>query len=117
MRPLGSDTIVIVRAPLITDPRDGSEYRDWNNATSTPISQCMVEPFMLAEKLNFEENRDREYARTALRIYAPPGTDIDINDRVEFEDHTYDVFGHPGRWRRFNGVERYVSVIGRIREG
>ena len=117
MRPLGRDTIVSHRAPLLTDPRDGSKYRDWDNPDLITVEGCNVQPFPLAEKLNFEDNRDREYARTAIRIFAPPGTRFEVTDRVIFEENTYDIFGHHGTWRRFSGVERYVQVIGRVREG
>lgn len=117
MRPLGSDTFTIIRAPLVTDPRDGSQYRDWDNPTTTVVTQASVQPFPMAEKLNFEEGRDREYSRTAMRFYAPPGTRVESTDRIEFAGDTYDVFGMDGPWRRFNGVERYVQFIGRVRVG
>jgi hypothetical protein len=117
MRPLGNDTITVQRAALLTDPRDGSKYRDWDNAVETVVGNCNVQPFPLAEKLNLEENRDREFARTAIRIFAPPGTRFEVTDRIVFEDNIYDVFGHHGTWRRFSGLERYVQVIARVREG
>lgn len=117
MRPLGSDTFTILRAPLVTDPRDGSLYRDWDNPTETVVTDSNVQPFPLAEKLNFEDNRDREFARTAVRIFAPPGTDVEPTDRILFNGLTYDVFGHAGPWRRFSGQERYVQIILRVREG
>lgn len=116
-RPLGSDTIIIVRAPLVTDPQDGSEYRDWNNPVSITVAQCNVQPFPMAEKLNFEFNLDREFARTAIRIYAPPGTRFESSDRIVFDSTTYEVFGHDGPWKRFSGQERYVQVIARVKEG
>lgn len=117
MKPLGSDTFTIIRAPLIIDPRDGAEYRDWDNATQTVVTEANVQPFPMAEKLNFEDNRDREYSRTALRFYAPPGTRVESTDRILFDGKTYDVFGHQGIWHRFNGQERFVQFIGRVREG
>ncbi len=117
MRPLGSDTFTIIRAPLIQDPREGALYRDWDNAEETEVSEANVQPFMMAEKLNFEENRDREYARTSVRVYAPPGTLVEPTDRIRFDGDEYDVFGHAGPWRRFSGQERYVQFIARRREG
>lgn len=117
MRPLGADTITIVRAPLLTDPQDGSEYRDWLNPVSITVTQCNVQPFPMAEKLNFEFNLDREFTRTAIRVFAPPGTRFEPQDRIEFDGETYEVFGHDGPWRRLNGLERYVQVIARVKEG
>lgn len=116
MRPLGSETFTILRAPLLTD-FDGSQYRDWTNPVEIVVNEAMVEPFPMAEKLNFEDNREREYARTAIRIFAPPGTRFESTDHILYDGDTYDVFGHQGVWRRFNGEERYVQVIARIREG
>jgi len=117
MRPLGSDTFTIVRAPLVTDPVDGSQYRDWDHPTQTVVTQANIQPFPMAEKLNFEDNRDREYSRTAVRVYAPPGTRVEPTDRILFDGKTYDIFGQDGPWRRFSGQERVVQFIARIREG
>lgn len=77
----------------------------------------MVEPFPLAEKLNFEDHRNREFARTARRFYMPFGTDVEYTDRLIFDGKLYDVFGHPGQWFDFDGKENHVAVIGQIREG
>lgn len=114
---LGSDSFVIQRAPLLIDPRDGSSYRDWNNPVQTTVRDANVQPFMMAEKLNFEENRDREFSRTAIRVYAPPGTDVESTDRIVYNSRTYDVFGTPGDWHRFSGLKNHVAFIARIREG
>lgn len=117
MRPLGSDTFTVLTAPLVVDPRDGSEYRDWDNATSVVVTNAMVQPYPMAEKLNFEENREREFSRSAKRFFAPAGTRVESTDRIIFDGDEYDVFGADGPWRGFNGTERYVQFIGRLREG
>ncbi len=117
MRDLGNQTITIVRAPLTVDPRDGSSYRNWPAATNITVAKCMVQPFPMAEKLNFEFNLDREFSRTAIRIFAPAGTRFESTDRVVVDNTTYEIFGHDGPWRRFSGEERYVQVIARVLEG
>jgi hypothetical protein len=116
-RPLGNNTVTIVRAPLVADPRDTSLYRDWDNATSTEVANCMVEPFPLAEKLNHEENRDREFSRSAVRVYMPEDSDVLRTDRMVFDGDQYEIFGHPGRWFDPRGVRNHIAVIARIREG
>lgn len=116
-RALGSETVIVKRAPLKTDSRDNSKWRDWANATQTTVKKCMIEPFPLAEKLNYEDNRDREFARSAVRIYMPPGTDVVSTDRLIWDGKEYQVLGHPGKWSRFNGKEHHISVIAQIREG
>lgn len=77
----------------------------------------MVEPFPLAEKLNFEDNRDREFAQSAVRMYMPSGTDVVSTDRLIWNGKTFQVLGHPGVWSRFSGKEHHVAVIARQREG
>jgi len=117
VRPLGADTFTIQRAPLVVDPRDGSKYRDWNNPTEISVRDANVQPFPMAEKLNYEENKDREFSRTAIRIWAPSGTRFEPEDRIVYLGETYEVFGHQGTWHRFSGLEHHVQVIARIREG
>lgn len=110
-------SVVIIRAPLIINSRDNTPWRDWDNASQTTVEGCMVEPFPLAEKLNFEENRDREFARTALRIWVPSGTDITYTDRVLYNSRLYDVFGDPGFWKNFDGEVHHIAFIARYRAG
>lgn len=116
-RALGKSVIVIVRAPLLTDSRDNTLYRDWENATRTTVINCMVQPFPMAEKLNFEDNRDREYSRSAARFYLPPDADVIYTDRIEFDGHEWQVLGHPGTWFDFKSKRHHIAVIGQIRQG
>lgn len=116
-RPLGNQTIVIQRAPLVASGRDGTLQRSWSTATETTVTKCSVQPFRLAEKLNFEDNRDREFARSALRVFAPAGTDVEPTDRVVFSGKTYDVFGFGGDWAGFDGNPHHVAFVIRLREG
>lgn len=114
---LGKNTITRLRAPLVTDPRDNTQYRDWDNATSTDIPNCMVEPFPLSEKLNFEDGRKREFAQSAVRVYAPAGTDLIYTDRLMIAGSEYGILGHPGIWYDFKGNVDHVAVIAQRREG
>lgn len=117
MTRLGSETITILTGPLVTDPVDESVYRDWDNPTEVVVYDVNVQPFMMAEKLNYEFERDREYAQTALRFYCPAGTRFESTDRIRYNGIIYEVFGHQGVWHRFSGAEHHVQVIGRRREG
>lgn len=116
-RPLGKNTIIIVRAPLVIDNRDNTKWRDWDNATETTVRNCMVEPFPLAEKLNFEIGRDREFAQSAVRIYMPADTDIIYTDRLLHDGYTWQVLGHPGLWFDFKANRNHKAVIAQIRQG
>lgn len=116
-RPLGANVVVIKRAPLALDTRDNSLWRDWDNATFTTVRFCLVEPFPLAEKLNFEINRDREFSQSAVRIYMPPETDCIYTDRIEYDGYTWNVLGHPAKWIQFDATPEHLAVIAQIRHG
>ncbi len=114
---LGSDTFTIIRAELVENPEDGTFWRDWDNATEIVVKDAQVQPFRLAEKLNFEISREREFARTAIRFFAPPGTVVHSTDRIRYRGEIYEVFGHDGNWIDFRGREDHVAFIGRRQEG
>lgn len=77
----------------------------------------MVEPYPLAEKLNVEDNRDREYVRTALRVYAPKDSDVEYTDRFLYRGILFDAFGDPNEWNHFDGSVNHVTFIMRRRKG
>lgn len=116
-KPLGNDTFVRVRAPLVQNDRDGTYYRDWDNAEELTVNFAMVQPFRLAEKLNFEINKEREFARTGMRFFAPPETEVLSTDRIIYRGEEYEVFGHEGVWTDFTGREDHIAFLGRRREG
>lgn len=116
-RPLGNESIFVIRAPLVRNERTNSDYRDWDNATETEVKFCNVQPFPLAEKLNEEVSISREYARSSIRIYAPAGTDIRHTDRIRYRGNDHDVFGFAGDWQDFSGTPHHVAVVARRREG
>lgn len=116
MIPLGNDTFVIVRAQLVSDPIDGTQYRDWANATRISVEGSKVNPFKLAEKLNFEMNAEREYARTGLKFFCPP-VQVEPTDRIEYKGDTYSVFGHPQTWTDFEGNDDHTEFVAQLKEG
>lgn len=116
-KPLGLNVIYIIRAPLVKDTRDNSFYRDWSNATETEIRNCMVEPYPMAEKLNLEENREREFVQSAVRMFVPPETDVVYTDRVRFDDELFQVLGHPFTWFDFRAKRVWKAVIAQFRAG
>jgi hypothetical protein len=116
-RRLGQDEFIIRRAPLVTNPRDNTEYRDWDNATDTLVIYAQVQPFLLSEKLNFEITKEREFVRAGMRFFAPVGTDIRHTDRVIYLDDEYEVFGLDAPWTNFRGRLDHVAFIARRREG
>jgi hypothetical protein len=116
-RPLGQQSFIRRRAPLVTNPRDNTAYRDWDNAVDTVITNCSIQPYRLSEKLNFEITVEREFSRTSMRFFCPPETDIESTDRILYDGHEYDVLGHEGAWFDLHGNRHHVAFIGRRREG
>lgn len=114
---LGSEVITIKRAPELTDPRDGSLYRDWPTASSTVVEGCMVQPFLMSNKLVVEDNLQRQFASQYFRVWMPAGTDLEYTDRLEFRGNSYDVYGEAGPWYDFEAVESHVQCVVLLRKG
>lgn len=115
--PLGVETFIIRRAPLVTNPRNGEQTRDWSNADDTIVTGAKVNPFELSEKLGLDYNIDREFVRGSLKFYAPAGTDIDKNDRIIYLGETFSVLGEPFPWYDFEGQEHHIEIVARYQEG
>lgn len=114
---LGMETVTIVRAPLATNPRDNSQFRDWASATKTDIEGCQVQPFLLSNKLQIEDNLQREFGASYFRVWLPAGTIVLYTDRLVHRNRTMDVYGQPGIWFDFEGVESHITVLAYFREG
>lgn len=120
VRPLGSDTITILKPDIQTDTTDNTLYFDWSSPTEIEVEGCSFQPFLPSDKLQFEDSGDRDFARSTWRIYAPytlPVLAISKHDRIRFQDQEYEVFGLTGSWRRFNGAGHHVQIIVQLREG
>lgn len=119
MIPLGNDTFTVLRASLVVDARDGGETRDWANASQIVVSNAKVNPFQLAEKLNWEINAEREYARTGLKFFAPPSSGFEVlhTDRILYNGEIYEVFGHPQVWTDFEGNPDHWEFVAQLKEG
>ena len=116
--PLGQETIVVENAPLVTG-RTGALIRDWDNAAQTVISECMIQPFILADKLNYTNDGEREFTKNSFRVFAPPGTAsiVQPESRILWRGVTYEVQGIPGKWFDFDSTEVYVAFLIRDRRG
>lgn len=119
-RPLGRDTITILKPTITIDPVDNTELIDFTTPTEIVVPFCFVQPFLPADKLQFEITSDRDYSRATWVAFAPSTPDtreIEPHDRIEFDGDTYEVFGKVGAWRRFNGSNHHVQIILQTREG
>jgi hypothetical protein len=114
---LGPDTVTVKNAPLATDPRDRRQYRDWANSVDTEVTGCFVQPFLLSTKLQVEYTLDREFANTFFQLFMPYDVDVTAESRIEFDGKTYEVQGHPGKWRDFEGNHDHIELVMKLREG
>lgn len=116
-RPLGREKVTVVRAPLVENARDGSEFRDWANAARTTYSGCNVQAFILSEKFQSEDTKDREFGRWTLRVWGPPGMDVEYTDRLEWRGQTYEGLGLVQIWSHIMGPDHHTSFAMRQRVG
>ena len=81
------DTVTIIRAPL--EMRNGSEYRDWNNAASHELEHVQVTA--AGTSRDFAGRAESITDRRTLR--ANYDADIQEGDRVAFEGNLYEIDG------------------------
>lgn len=81
------DTVTIIRAPL--EMRNGSEYRDWNNATSHDLEHVLVTA--AGTSRDFAGRAESITDRRTLR--AGYDADIQEGDRVEYNGNLYEIEG------------------------
>lgn len=118
MAAVGKATITLLRAPLVKDTRSGQFLRDWENPVEFVIAGCSVQAFPLAEKLNVEIMDSREFARSSVRVYAPPESEVpEPTDRFLYRGRTYEIFGFAAEWLDLEERLDHIAYVGRIREG
>ena len=81
------DTVTIIRAPL--EVKNGSEYRNWNKATSHELEHAQVTA--AGTSRDFAGRTESITDRRTLR--ANYDADIQEGDRVAFEGNLYEIDG------------------------
>lgn len=82
-----NDTVTVKRAPIAK--KNGMEYRDWKNATSTTISNVQITGQTTSR--DFEGRTEQMLDRRTLR--AKYDADIQKGDRIEWNGGTYEIDG------------------------
>lgn len=106
MTVVGVETVTVLRAPLVTDPRYGRKVRDWANAVAHDVSGVQVQPLAAAET-----DAGREYVATRMRLFGPFGADIEAADRVAYRGTTFEVDGEPAHWRDLWSVPHHCEAV------
>lgn len=103
---------LVVVAPAMVEDDYSNEVKDWATGTRTSVRGRVVQRTR-------EENRlGREAEMSEWVCYLPPGTTVDGQDRVEWDDGglTFEVKGRPNRafGRR---VEHHIECSLELIEG
>jgi hypothetical protein len=105
---LGNDAVSVLRAPTSDDAYGNDDVRDWDAATSTPVTGCSFQP-LEGSGFSEEVTVGRESVISRWVLYAPPDTDVLPTDRVQFDGVTYEVDGEPQRWG--HAPRGYLSAL------
>lgn len=119
-RPLGNITVTVVTPTQTVNTRDNTTEIGFASPTLTSVTGCMMEPFLMADKLQFEVTGERDYSKSTWRIWAP-GVAVILalrpHDRIRILGVEYEVFGHEGTWYNFDGSIHHCQFIVQVREG
>lgn len=103
------ETVVVLRAPLVTDAY-GKQVRDWANAAETTVDGVQVQPSTSVEPVEV----GRVSVVTSMRLLTPVGVDMDLvrTDRVVWGGATWLVDGEVARHKRpSTGVVHHVEAM------
>lgn len=97
-------TVMVLRARKV-QTRPGAIEHDWADPTVLSITRCAVLPVSTGES----SGEARVGVNVTAALYAPPGSDIEIGDRVRtVSGETYQVVGAPQRRESPTGAVSHV---------
>ena len=99
-----TETVTVTRAPYIE--QRGVKVRDWDNAQSHYVTGCSVQ--YASTTTDREEPRDARQSDATL--YAPPGADIQPEDRITCAFGIFAVDGRPMPRVSPTGAVSHVEV-------
>lgn len=103
------DSIVRVRAPLVTGPY-GDPERDWEAAERTPLTGWRVQPVQ-GSRQTAAETIPRDGLERSRRAFGPIGADIEQTDRIEWAGATWGIDGDVDRWRGPTGRLAHTEML------
>ena len=104
-----TDTIVRIRAPLVTSPY-GDPERDWGAATRTDLTGWRIQPVQ-GSRVNVADTLPREGLDRRQRAFGPYDADIETTDRIEWQGVTWVVDGDVDRWRGPTGRIAHTEMV------
>ena len=101
-----SDIVTVLRAPMA--PYRGTYERDWSRAESHTVSGCSFQPISTST----DRNDPRNASSVTAQLFAPPNSDIERGDRVQFDGLVFTVEGFALGWRSpFGGCDHMVCNL------
>lgn len=106
-------TVTRLRGTKVDDGYGGTRV-DWTNPDRLTIRGCAMAPLVEDELVA----RGRQGVVDGWTLYAPYGSDVDFEDRVETPHGTFEVNGTPGHWRSpYTGRESGMTIVLQSVEG
>lgn len=102
------DAVTVKRAQLV-DSR-GSKVLDWSSPQEFTLSGCSVQPNTTTRDF---DGRTIQVSEDWI-IYAPPNSDLQAGDRIEWQGLTFELNGAPMPWQSPTG--RVSHVWARLNE-
>lgn len=106
-----SDTIQVLRAPVVTDTYN-REVRDWDNATTVATGRASIQHYLALEEVT-DRHTDTEAARLFTDTPDMEGQ-IFSEDRVVYAGRTWEVSSPPEDFRffgRYHHTEMFVKLV------
>lgn len=97
-------TVTIERAPYVESR--GTQIRDWSNPESFTVSGCNLQP----------SSSDTSWTDTSqavtirARLWMPPATDVQADDRITVNGVQYAIAGAPQTWESPTGAVDHIEV-------
>ena len=102
------DAVTVKRAQL-TDKR-GTKVLDWSNPLEFELSGCSMQPNTTTRDFDGRTIQVTE----DWTIYAPPGSDLQAGDRIEWQGLEFEINGAPMPWSSPTG--RVSHIWARLNE-
>lgn len=104
MLPILTDTVVIVRAAVVTG-YGNARTLDWEGAARVAV-RGSVQP-----QSSIETTGARDRTATTCRVFLPRTADIRSTDRIEWGGGVWEVEGDPSRWPDpFGGGVHHIEL-------
>lgn len=115
--PLGSETVTRLRANITINSKDGTHELDWTSPLTLVLTNCMIEPPLIGNRLLVEDTKARDFVDSLFKGYFPGEPDVVASDRILWRTYTYEVRSAPQRRVDFDGNVDHIQVMLELKQG